>query len=56
VQIIVKSLKGEKERQMKDAAAQTLKAYYKREIRDGARFRSRFTKSQIRKVYESGQA
>ena len=49
--VIVKSKKTEDERRSEEHAAQVRKHYYKREIRDGARFRSKAgTKEQIRRA------
>jgi hypothetical protein len=41
VQIIVKSKEGESARRAKEYTEQTRKHYYNREIRDGARFKSK---------------
>jgi hypothetical protein len=51
MQIIVRSSKSELERRNTERAAETLRHYYGREIRDGARFKSKAgTKEQIKKV------
>jgi hypothetical protein len=52
MQIIVKSSKTELERRNTERAAETLRHYYGREIRDGARFRTKTggTKEQIKRV------
>jgi hypothetical protein len=51
VQIIVRSRESEKERRAREYAAQTLKHYYNRELRDGSRFKSKAgTKEQIKKA------
>lgn len=55
MQIIVKSKKSELERRKAESAAQTLRGYYKNECRDGSRFRSRFTKATIKKVYDAAR-
>jgi hypothetical protein len=54
MQIIVRQQGTEAERRKQEAAQEILKHYYGREIRDGARFRTKgdITKAQIRKVYE----
>jgi hypothetical protein len=53
VQIIVPKNGTEAERKKREAYGQIIKHYYGREIRDGARFRSKAgTKEQIRKLYE----
>jgi hypothetical protein len=54
VQIIVPKKGSEPSRRQREAYGQILKHYYGREIRDGARFRTKgdITKAQIRKVYE----
>lgn len=53
MQIIVKDKRTEGERRKSEHAAHILRHYYGREIRDGARFRSKAgTKATIRKVYE----
>jgi hypothetical protein len=51
MQIIVRSSKSELERRNTERAAETLRHYYGREIRDGSRFKSKAgTKEQIKKV------
>jgi hypothetical protein len=52
MQIIVRSSKSELERRNTERAAETLRHYYGREIRDGARFRTKTlgTKEQIKRV------
>jgi hypothetical protein len=52
MQIIVRSSKSELERRNAERAAETLRHYYGREIRDGARFKTKTggTKEQIKKV------
>jgi hypothetical protein len=53
MQIIVKSSKTEVERRNAERSQETLRHYYGREIRDGARFRSKAgTKAQIRKALD----
>lgn len=52
LQIIVKKTGTEAERRKSEAASAILKHYHQREIRDGARFRSKAgSKDQIKKVY-----
>jgi hypothetical protein len=52
MQIIVRSSKSELERRNTERAAETLRHYYGREIRDGSRFRTKTTgtKDQIKRV------
>jgi hypothetical protein len=53
MQIIVKSKKSESERRSEEHASQTKRHYYDREIRDGARFKSKAgSKEQIKKALE----
>jgi hypothetical protein len=53
MQIIVKSGKSEKERRAAESAEAHRKHYYGREIRDGARFRSKAgSKKGIRQVLD----
>ena len=52
--VIVKGKKSESERRALEYAEQTKRHYYEREIRDGARFKSKAgTKAEIRKALES---
>lgn len=51
MQIIVKSKEGESARRAKEYTEQARRHYYNREIRDGARFKSKAgTKAEIRKA------
>jgi hypothetical protein len=52
MQIIVKSKDSERTRRSVEVARQNLAGYYKEECDKGSRFRSRFTKATIRRVYE----
>ena len=53
MEIIIKEHGHAAERRKREAAAQILRHYYDREIRDGSRFASKAgTKEQIRRVYE----
>jgi hypothetical protein len=53
MQIIVRKAGTEVERRKQESAQQILRHYYQREIRDGARFRTKSgaTKEVIRKLY-----
>lgn len=52
MQIIVRQKGSEAERKKAESATQILRHYYGREIRDGARFRSKAgTKEQIKRLY-----
>jgi hypothetical protein len=52
MQIIVKDRRSETERRKAETSAQILKAYYKREVRDGSRMKLPATKATIKKLYE----
>ena len=53
VQIIVRTKEPEKDRRAREYAESTRRHYYSREIRDGARFRSKAgSKDQIKKALE----
>ena len=54
INILVPKKEPENARRKAEADAQTLKAYHAREIRDGSRFKSRFSKETIKKVYAPG--
>lgn len=53
--VIVRRQGTESAHKQKEAAAQTLRHYYGREIRDGSRFRTKgnFSKEQIKRIYAS---
>jgi hypothetical protein len=56
VNIIIRKKGSETERKKRESYAQILKHYYQREIRDGARWRTKSgaTKAQVKGLYEGG--
>jgi hypothetical protein len=56
MQIIVRKKGSEAERRKGEAAAQILKHYYGREIRDGTRMKLVASKERIKNLYEQRRA